>query len=102
MITLQLFFNDVQELQTFLEQFPDSKKYLEFKERTDRIRTHQPFTQFEDDHIIYNYDKKSAKRIAEDLQRTRTSISQRAFKLQRQGLIKKKKNMPSRIKISHI
>jgi len=93
---LQLHFNDIKELQEFLEKFPDSKKYLEIREKVEGIRSHKPFTRFEDEHIVGNYYKKTSAKIASELQRTPQSISQRIHKFQKEGILKKKNNYPGR------
>jgi len=68
MISLTLYFPDVPQLQEFLEKFPDSKRYLEFKEGVDYARDHKGWTEFEDDVIVRNYSHRSAQNIANDLQ----------------------------------
>jgi len=103
MITVQFYFNEINELQTFLEKFPESKKYLEIQEVSGkRERTHKGWTKFEDEHIIDTYLRKSTKRIAEELRRTPTSVSQRIMKLKNRGLLKNKRQLPSRVVIGRI
>lgn len=92
MLSLQLLFQDVKELQDFLEKFPDSKKYLEIEQGVPMkgSRTNKPWTRFEDEHIIAEFYKKPVRVIAEAIHRTPASTSQRVFKLQRDGFLKRK------------
>jgi len=92
MMCLQLYFQSVQELQEFLEKFPDSKKYIELERGAPMkgVRTNKPWTQFEDEHIIAEYYLKPSRVIAEALHRTHGSTLQRMHKLRQEGLLRRK------------
>lgn len=102
MITLQLYFNETSELQTFLEKFPDSKKYIEIKD-TSRIvhdRKWRPWTKFEDEHIISTYHRKTAKQIAGELQRTQSAVTQRVGYLLKSQKLRAKRERHGKVIIS--
>lgn len=104
MIKLELQFNTIEELKSFIGGDRKAEVQTVFDLPTQvrhTIRKSKPWTEFEIDYIIGNWHGYTAKQIAASLGRSPGAVSQQAHSLMKRGLLRKKNNVNGKVTISN-